>query len=339
MKDLVSIIVAVYNVENDLEQCITSICDQTYKNLQIILIDDGSTDHSSRICDKWANKDSRITVKHIENGGVSHARNEGILCARGTYIAFVDSDDWVERDYIDSLVRNHKNGTLTCCGYVIERVSGKGKTKCRCVRHSNKKTDVLSEREMLALFHSGLFNAVWNKLYEASLIKEKKIRFPAEYSLGEDFMFNFHYFCTLQGTITILNFPYYHYIIRKNGSLSQKYCEGFYDIQKTMYENILAYLIQFEAGEEQLMLARKLYFNALIVSFDNLYVNRKKLGKRVYRDNYSKLVRRNELPALISDMTGLNRYISSFRWQLICHKLFPVEFYLRTLVKKLMGLE
>ena len=98
MDDLISVIVPVYNVEEYLDRCIESIVNQTYKNLEILLIDDGSTDNSYNICDKWAKKDNRIKVVHKENGGVSSARNVGLDVATGDYIGFVDSDDYISID-------------------------------------------------------------------------------------------------------------------------------------------------------------------------------------------------------------------------------------------------
>ena len=96
--DLISIIVPIYNVEQYLNQCLQSVCSQSYDNLEIILVDDGSSDRSPELCDEWAEKDSRIHVIHKQNGGLSDARNTGISCAKGEYIAFVDSDDWIEKD-------------------------------------------------------------------------------------------------------------------------------------------------------------------------------------------------------------------------------------------------
>ena len=106
--ELISIIVPVYNVEQYLDDCLVSILNQTYKNLEIILIDDGSTDNSGKICDEYAKKDSRIIVFHKENGGVSSARNAGLRIAKGIYIGFVDPDDWIAEDMYEVLYLNAK---------------------------------------------------------------------------------------------------------------------------------------------------------------------------------------------------------------------------------------
>ena len=102
-KELISIIVPVYNVEKYVEKCINSIINQTYKNLQIILVDDGSKDNSGKICDEFKLKDNRIEVIHKNNGGLSDARNAGLKLAKGDYIGFVDSDDYIEADMYETL--------------------------------------------------------------------------------------------------------------------------------------------------------------------------------------------------------------------------------------------
>lgn len=105
MEEMISVIVPVYKVEKYLDRCISSIANQTYKNLEIILIDDGSPDRCPQMCDEWEKKDSRIKVIHKENGGASAARNAGLKAATGQYIAFVDSDDWIEPDMYEKLYK------------------------------------------------------------------------------------------------------------------------------------------------------------------------------------------------------------------------------------------
>ena len=102
--NLVSVIVPIYNVEKYLEKCIESIVNQTYKNLEIILVDDGSQDNCPAMCDEWTQKDSRIKVIHKKNGGLSSARNAGLEVSNGEYISFVDSDDWLDENTFEELL-------------------------------------------------------------------------------------------------------------------------------------------------------------------------------------------------------------------------------------------
>lgn len=118
-KPLISIIVPIYNVENYLRNCVDSIINQTYQNLEIILIDDGSTDNSGHICDEYVQKDNRIVVIHQKNSGVSVARNVGIHKASGEWICFIDSDDWIEKEFIEILLENANqyHSDVAFCGY------------------------------------------------------------------------------------------------------------------------------------------------------------------------------------------------------------------------------
>lgn len=116
---LISVIIPVYNVEKYIQRCIESIIDQTYKNIEIILVDDGSTDSSGKICDSYQVKDKRIKVIHKKNGGLSDARNAGITCSTGEYIAFVDSDDLVDKSYIEFLFKliSEEDSDIAVCRY------------------------------------------------------------------------------------------------------------------------------------------------------------------------------------------------------------------------------
>lgn len=117
---LISVIVPIYKVEKYLDKCVQSIVEQTYKNLEIILVDDGSPDNCPKMCDEWAEKDARIKVIHKENGGLSDARNFGVKASNGEYIAFVDSDDYVASNYIEYLygILADNSADISCCGMV-----------------------------------------------------------------------------------------------------------------------------------------------------------------------------------------------------------------------------
>ena len=126
--EIVSIIVPIYNIAEYLPTCIDSICQQTYKNLELILVNDGSTDESGVICDKYSKEDSRIIVLHKENGGLVSARKAGMEIATGCYILNVDGDDWIEPDMVNSMVNRmiKDNTDLVQCRYIDEK---KGKSK------------------------------------------------------------------------------------------------------------------------------------------------------------------------------------------------------------------
>ena len=122
--DLISVIVPVYKVEAYLDRCVQSIVDQTYTNLEIILVDDGSPDRCPQMCDEWAKRDNRIRVIHKENGGLSDARNAGMQAASGTYIAFVDSDDWLELRCIEYLYQTAEKNACEIVGCAFRMTDG-----------------------------------------------------------------------------------------------------------------------------------------------------------------------------------------------------------------------
>ena len=176
MEDLITVIIPVYKVEKYLEKCVKSICYQTYKNLEIILVDDGSPDNCGKMCDEYAKTDCRIKVIHKENGGLSDARNAGIKIATGKYIAFVDSDDYVSNDYIEYMYEMLKkeNVKISICG--IENVWKNGK-----IEENSNATNTyhkLSAKQALEnlLYAEGIEISAYGKLYSKELWDD--IEFP-----------------------------------------------------------------------------------------------------------------------------------------------------------------
>lgn len=173
---LISIIVPIYNVEKYLKKCIESIINQTYKNIEIILVDDGSPDNCGKICDEYSQKDKRIIVIHKKNGGLSDARNKGIDIAKGDYLTFIDSDDFVNIDYIEKLYNSIKlnNTKLAQCG--ISKVNENNEIIEKLNYDENY---IKTSHEILnELYGKHLIEnvVVWNKMYAKELFRN--IRFP-----------------------------------------------------------------------------------------------------------------------------------------------------------------
>lgn len=210
MDNLISVIVPVYNVEAYLPRCVDSILAQTYKNLEIILVDDGTKDRGGVICDEYAAKDSRVKVIHKENGGLSSARNAGIDVARGEYLAFVDSDDYLEPEamkvLLDAAVSN--NVRLACAGrYDVDSVTGR-RTRGLCP----PKTECISGEELVGRIFTwdGCDSAAWDKLYHRSLFREA--RYPVG-KICEDVPTT--YLLALDaGRAAMVNHPIYNYYHR-----------------------------------------------------------------------------------------------------------------------------
>lgn len=180
MNPLISVIVPVYNVEKYLDRCIDSIVNQTYKNLEIILVNDGSPDNSGAICDEWAKADSRIKIIYKENGGLSDARNAGTDCASGEYITYVDSDDYILPEYIEYLYNNliKTHADVSCCCF--QKVYSEDKTTTFETEVTSEDIQIISGREAcFKLFDnfSGVHYVITPcKLYPKHIVK--KYKFP-----------------------------------------------------------------------------------------------------------------------------------------------------------------
>ena len=213
---LISVIVPVYNVERYLKRCVHSIMAQTYREIEILLVDDGSRDSSGRLCDELAAQDARIRVFHKENGGVSSARNVGIEMASGEYLCFVDSDDWLDTDYFSKAVPvlQKERPRLLMNNYVKD--DGDGHVSCRFSSSTNLRFDGNGAfRAMANGSHLG-----WEPIasfYEA--IGCKKVRFDTGIIYGEDLLFRFQFTQMNDGTYIYQYLPAYHYFQRPDSAV------------------------------------------------------------------------------------------------------------------------
>ncbi len=212
MKSLISIIVPVYNVEKQLILCIDSLINQTYKNIEIILIDDGSTDKSKNICDEYGKKDKRIKIIHKRNGGLSDARNKGIDIAKGEYILFVDSDDYVSNDIVELLYNNmiENECEISTCSFIPFYEGTKPDTSA----NNNKEISVFNTSQALEalLYQKNCTTSAWAKLYKTSLFKD--IRYPLG-KIHEDLPITYILFSKSK-KIVISQEKKYYYLLRKN---------------------------------------------------------------------------------------------------------------------------
>lgn len=220
MEPCVSIIVPVYNAEATLHRCVESVLNQEYTNFQLILADDGSSDDSGAACDAFARADSRITVLHKENSGVSDTRNQAIALARGCYLQFLDADDWITPNATKLLVRTAEENQ---CDLVVsdfyrvvgERVSPKGDIE---------EDGLLTREEFAAHMMENpadfYYGVLWNKLYRRDIIEEHRLQMDPKINWCEDFLFNLEYirharrFCALQ-------VPIYYYVKTKGSLVNQ----------------------------------------------------------------------------------------------------------------------
>ncbi|MBR3041006.1 MAG: glycosyltransferase family 2 protein [Lachnospiraceae bacterium] len=220
---MVTVIIPVYNGIKTLQKCVDSVISQTYSDLEIILINDGSTDSSESLCDTFPEKDSRIRVLHVKNEGVSSARNNGIKNAKGEYITFVDADDYVEPEYVEKLVSAiEKEGCIlaSCNSYDVkgDRVTKRdlpGEEKCSIKEYIDNTFYCRAEG-----------GTCWGKLFRTEKIGE----LFREYNYCEDIFFVFDYLIGREGYVSVIPDYLYHYVRRENSITGLKRTEDLKDV-------------------------------------------------------------------------------------------------------------
>lgn len=229
----VSMIVPIYNSASTLSRCVKSILSQSYKNLEVILVNDGSTDGSLEICEKFRQKDARVIVINKKNAGVSAARNTGLSIATGEFIQFVDADDYINFDMTQCLVENleKNNADFVICGY--NRVSGGGFIK---KSPDNFCSDNLFEFKNCfeSLYKGAFFNAPWNKLYRKDKIKTL---FAENLTIGEDLLFNLSYASNCD-KILVINDALYNYDVSSQKGLASRYDESLFCTEIMLHKEV-----------------------------------------------------------------------------------------------------
>lgn len=245
---LVSIIVPVYNGEQTLERCLVSIHNQTYRNIEVLVVNDGSSDHTEKILEKYAVLDNRFHMISKENTGVSDSRNIGIRQAKGKYLQFVDGDDWLVRDAVERLV---KAATEHDCDMVISdfyRVVGKNIYK----KGHIKEEGVISRKEfathMMEAPANFYYGVMWNKFFRTDIVKREALNCSLQLDWCEDFQFNLEYL-QYADRIYVDRHAYYYYVKTKgslvdtqvNFSQTVRTKRILFDYYKELYESIDLY--------------------------------------------------------------------------------------------------
>ena len=215
-KPLISVIVPVYKVEAYLPRCVDSILGQTHENFELILVDDGSPDGCGALCDRYAQQDERVRVIHQKNAGVSAARNGGLDAAAGDYIAFADSDDWVEPDWLAALLaplEQDPGAQVSVCGWYREEDGRRLDCSGRIPREPPD-----GDGAFCNALGAGMQGYLWNKLFRAGLIGGSRLR--PDLAVCEDLLFVCTLFCRCE-KVAVVPRPLYHYRIRPGSALHQ----------------------------------------------------------------------------------------------------------------------
>lgn len=301
---LISVIVPVYNVEIYLKQCVDSILHQTYSNLQIILVDDGSTDSSGSLCDDFANMDNRIRVIHKQNEGLGYARNSGLDIATGDYVLFVDSDDYIHKDMVKRLIENLNkfSSDTSFCGYYTtyndEKIEEHPAFYNNCSFSDTEIIDnVLLEMiggEPSANQDTKLSMSVWHALYSLDIIKQNHIRFPSERQfISEDIIFHIAYLHH-SNNVCFQSTPLYYYRLTRNGSLTYRFNENELQRQIVQYNRLNSDLAEFLPKDKYILRTQR-YFLGRIRTAINKAVSYKNTNRKFKLNKYIKFIVHNSV--------------------------------------------
>ena len=237
-KPLISIIIPVYNAEKYLNRCVDSILNQSFKDLELILVNDGSTDGSGEICDFYSEYDKRVQVHHLLNGGPSRARNHGLNHAVGKYITFIDADDYINNYFSDTANKVSVNDyDLVVVPFNVVN------TKLEPLKHYQFKEKSFLKNEKKEDFLRGiwlgepLFGSCGNKWFKHTVIQEYHFSFNDHFYIAEDYLFNLQFYRECQSAV-LVDFPYYNYVQYDN-SLTSRIFYNRFEIAKTVYEESL----------------------------------------------------------------------------------------------------
>ena len=320
-KDLISIVVPVYNTEEYLVKCIESIINQTYKNLEIILINDGSSDKSGEICDYYALKDNRIRVVHKKNGGLSDARNTGIKFSRGKYIGLVDSDDYIDKFMYEKLYQRmiKDNSDLAICNFL--QVDKKGNKIAHINDNLAIEDEIVSGKDILCYKINETIPTYWivavNKLYKAELITE--IEFPYG-KLHED-EFTVHKFFDKSKRVSCVKNALYYYVKHEGGIIGSKYSVKNLDGVEACLDRI-NYMVLHDYPLQAIRGAYFAYYSALDIAYKKSSVYDKEFKVRyneidkLYRKIFWKLIK-NETNKLMKIRYAVNYINPYYNWKLI----------------------
>ncbi len=273
----ISVIVPVYNVEKYLSRCIDSILNQTFTDFELILVDDGSTDNSGDICDIYSQKNSRIIVIHQSNQGVSAARNQGIISAKGGYITFIDSDDWISSRLLERLLLSCEKNDSQMAVSIIKKVS-----EFTCDYQSNAFDNVMTGKEAVEKFGSLMdmrFRGPVGKLVRTSIVKAHM--FPCDRKYGEDTACVYRWMFDCNKVVEILETHYFYYT--RDDSVAHKQFDWHrLDSYKT-YDEMLDFYLKHHICNPYKVLLRK-YLQEMIDGYERcVLLNKKDIAQEIQK--------------------------------------------------------
>lgn len=300
----VSIIVPIYNVEKYLDRCVQSIINQTYGNIQIILVDDGSPDKCPEMCDIYADMDSRVTVIHKENGGLGYARNSGMEKAIGDYIVFVDSDDYIPNDYVETLVESIEKYNVDVCISGYNKVKPDGTISYSVVYDSQLYDGNVKEMLLPRIFGSrpkmndSIHPSVCGLIYKLDSIKLNGMKFMSERDIvSEDLVFEIELFSRVNSVMTISK-SMYNYCDNEN-TLSSTFNIIKLEKQEQLYEYICKKIAEKKLPQEVKVRFQKLFM--IYIKEDIRMVSEMNMGRKEKNMLIKKIVESNTVRNILDE--------------------------------------
>lgn len=300
-----SIIIPAFNAEKTIEYALSSVQKQSFTDFEVIIIDDGSTDNTQKICVKFSNYDSRFKYYRQTNKGASASRNRGLLEAKGTFITFIDADDLIPMHYLSeffSLASNNIDCDNYWCG--INYCSVANNIQLNTLNFP--KLDCLfdSKKNILSLQQYAPYNAMCNKIFKRDILIKNQIFMPEDLSLGEDLIFNLRYLDCTNGKIAINPSPLYVYCTNNENSLDRKFRSDLLEIYNRIDSELLDYLVKWNVDSSQM----EIYHNSVLFHkikvLYNTYRSECPLS-RIEKLRYnSKLIRSNEFKKALENSTA-----------------------------------
>lgn len=317
---LISIIVPVYNVEQYIEKCIESIIIQTYENIEIILVNDGSIDKSKEICESWKEKDERVILINKKNGGVSSARNAGLELAKGEFIMFVDSDDCIKKDLCEVLI-SHMDDQ---CDLIASCITIKNKG----IFGNGIKRNILIAKQwgddFKDLFQANLLNVSYAKLYRKLTIDE--LRFPEGISLGEDLLFNLNFFKKSK-KLLFITYSGYFYNIQNANSIMHSFHEKDYEQKKCLHKALSDFIIEMNIDRTCVKIIDNAFIDDAEGYLQHLYFSK---HTRKYKKQVAKKVLSDELLRTCCSKKLLFR----LRCEILLAGYFGIKYFLKKILGK-----
>ncbi len=347
-KKLVSVVIPAYNAENSIRDCLNAAISQSYENIEIIVIDDGSEDNTAAVCSCFMAKDDRIKVIKQKNSGPSVARNKGISVANGDYIVFWDADDYPETDLIESYINaydnwKNKNVAFVLCGMFFDnrfniRIKDTTSILEKARGYVEGKNYIMIRSAAAELSYLKLFNFVTNKCYDLNMLREYGITFDDKIRIAEDLKFNLDYLDKCKGDFGMINRALYHYVKRTGDNLSISYHRGDLKHTKEIYSRFVEWeQNQAHATADDVAVIKGLYLRGWVGRLTSMYEASLRREEPVsIRRQIAKELHSNEFRKLLNEAYKAKK-VSALRFFCLRSGDFRFFYFFRGIYQKYKG--